>query len=137
MNRIQSTLPGEGGTPLRTEVLADGTRRHHMSDGKVFEEDGQPYFRLEYQSVFAKAFPGETYTREISIFGLAEQPHLFNAWCYTYNALRSYAFCKVVTLEEIATGERVSGEELRVLMGGSHPPNREPGGEGFSPAGNV
>lgn len=93
-----------------------------MADGKVFEEDGHPNFRLVYESAFARVCPGENYTRDISIFGLAEQPHLFNAWCYTYNALRSYAFCKVVSIEEIATGERISGEELRLLMGGTLPP---------------
>lgn len=49
---------------MRTEVLADGTRRHTMSDGQVYEEGG-PNYRLEYQSVF----PEDTYTRDIAIFG--------------------------------------------------------------------
>ncbi|MBX9871565.1 MAG: hypothetical protein K2X75_06165 [Burkholderiaceae bacterium] len=112
-NRIEATLPGEGGTPVRTEFLADGVRRHTLADGRIFEEDG-PKFRLEYQSVF----PGETYSRDIAIFGLAEPKHLFEAWCYVYNALRTYAFSKVVSLEEVATGKCYSGEELRELLGG-------------------
>ena len=116
-NRIEATPPGQGGTPVSTELRAGGMRRHTMADGELLEEDG-PSFRMEYQSTI----PGETYTRDIAIFGLDEREHLFKAWCYTYNALRTYAFSKVVCLEEIATGQRVTGEELRVHMGGAKPP---------------
>jgi len=117
-NRIEATQPGEDGTPVRTEFLSDGMRRHTMADGQVFEENG-PVFRLEYQS----AFPGETYKREIAIFGLANnRPHLFEAWCFVYKALRTYAFRDVVSLENIATGQRWTGEEMRRLMGGSDAP---------------
>ena len=94
-------------------------RRHTLADGQVYEEGG-PNFRLEYKS----GFPGETYARDIAIFGLAERKHLFEAWCYVYNALRTYAFCKVVSLEQIATGKRYSGEELRQIMGGEKLPVR-------------
>lgn len=118
-NRIEATPLGEGGTPVRTEVLPDGMRRHTLADGQIYEEDG-PSFRLEYQSVF----PGETYLRSIAIFGLDERKHLFKAWCYVYKAVRTYAFSKVVSLEEIATGKRCSGEELREIMGGKSPPDR-------------
>lgn len=106
-------VPGEDGAPLKTEALPNGSRLHHMADGRIFEEDG-PTFLLEY----ATGFPDATYTRYISIFGLAEREHLFEAWCYPFNVFRTYAFWKVVSLEEIATGQRITGEELRVLMGG-------------------
>lgn len=109
--------PGARGTPVRTELLPGGMRRHTLADGRVLEEEG-PWFRLEYQSVF----PGETYFRDISIFGLAQEKHLFEAWSHSQNALRTYAFSKVHSLEELATGERVTGEQLRELMGGEHPP---------------
>lgn len=112
-NRITETPPGEGGTPLKTTVMSDGSRFHVMADGRKLQEDG-PDFRLVYQSVFQ----GSTYTRDIAIFGLGAEPHLFNAWCYTYNAERSYAFSKVVSLTEIATGETVTGAQLRKIMGG-------------------
>jgi hypothetical protein len=104
---------------VHTEVLPDGSRRHTMGDGQVYEEDG-PKFRMVYQSVFV----GDTYTREIAIFGLNESKHLFQAWCYVYNAMRSYAFSKVVRLEEIASGASYTGEELRIILGGEHPPSR-------------
>lgn len=113
---VDATVAGDGGTPVRTEMLPDGVRRHTLADGKIYEEDG-PKFRLEYQSLF----PGETYSRNIAIFGLAERKHLFEAWCYVYNALRCYSFSKVASLEEIATGKRYSGEELRKIMGGKLP----------------
>ena len=63
-----------------------------------------------------------TYTRDIAIFGLDEREHLFRAWCYTFNALCTYAFGKVVCREQIATGQRVSGEEVCLRTGGAlHP----------------
>jgi hypothetical protein len=40
-----------------------------------------------------------------------------------YQALRSYAFSKVVSLEEIATGKHYSGEELREILGGELSPD--------------
>lgn len=105
--------PGTRGTPVRTELMPNGMRRHTLADGRVVEEDG-PWFRLEYQSVF----PGETYFRDISIFGLAKEKHLFEAWSHAHNAMHTYAFSKVHSLEEIATGDKVTGEQLRELMGG-------------------
>lgn len=112
--RIAQTKPGEGGTPLHTAILEDGTKRHTMADGRVFEEAG-PSYLLTYQSFM----PDSTYTREISIFGLSpDNKHLFEGWCYVYNALRTYAFDKVVSLTEISTGTELSGEELRNLMKG-------------------
>ena len=118
-NRIEATPPGEGGTPVRTEVLPGGMRRHTLADGRIYEEDG-PCYRLEYQSII----PGETYVRSIAIFGLAEEKHLFKAWCYVYKALRTYAFSKVVSLGEIESGKRVTGEESRELMRGELSPAR-------------
>lgn len=118
-NRINSTPPGEGGTPLRTVVLAGGMRQHTMADGRVLEEDG-PNFKMEYKSYM----PGDTYMRDIALFGLAEDKHLIEAWCYVYKALRTYAFSKIISLEEIATGKKLTGEELREHMGGEHPMNR-------------
>lgn len=99
---------------MSTTLLPDGVRQHHMADGQIFRESG-PKFRMEYQS----AVPDETYVREIAIFGLADSPHLFEAWCYVYNALRTYAFSKVVSMEIMATGEKITGDELRERMGGS------------------
>lgn len=86
-----------------------------MIDGRRIEEDG-PYFRMVYKSSIA--IPEATYTRDIAIIGGGAEPHLFDAWCYVYNALRSYAYSKVVSLTEIATGETVTGEQLRKLMHG-------------------
>jgi hypothetical protein len=88
-----------------------------MADGQIYEEDG-PRFRLEYRT----GFHDETYSRDIAIFGLAEQKHLFEAWCYVYKAVRTYAFHKVASLEQIATGKRFTGEEMREIMGGEAPP---------------
>ncbi|KRB97591.1 hypothetical protein ASE11_11990 [Hydrogenophaga sp. Root209] len=62
--------------------------------------------------------PGETYSRRIAIFGFAERKDLLEAWCFVYNALRTYSFSKVVSLEELATGKRYSGEEMRKAMSG-------------------
>lgn len=98
---------------MSTESLPAGGRRHTMAYGQVYEEDG-PKFQLEYLS----DLPGGTYSRRISIFGLAERKDLFEAWCFVYDAKRTYAFSKVVSLEELATGKRYSGEEMRKAMGG-------------------
>lgn len=114
---------GNDGKPLTTVTLANGMRRHTMSDGRVFEEDG-PVFRMEYMSYVTTDKP---YTRDIAVFGLANKKHLFEAWCYTYNALRTYAFCKVVSFEEIETGIKLTGEELRVHMGGTLHPQQKRG----------
>ena len=84
-----------------------------MIDGRRIQEDG-PSFRMVYKSSIA--LPGATYTRDIAIIGGNLEPHLFDAWCYVYNALRSYEYSKVVTLTEIETGETVTGEQLRKLM---------------------
>lgn len=118
--KIEGIEPGENGSPLSTEVGPDGARRHFMADGRTFVEDG-PKFRLEYQSLF----PGKTYKRDIAVFGLAEETHLFEAWCFVYGALRKYAFAKVVSIEALPIGERITGEEMRVLMGGTKLPGRE------------
>lgn len=109
--RITETPPGEGGTPVKTVQMPDGSRLHTMADGRKLQEDG-PAFRMTYTS----SIPGATYTRDIAIFDIGPEPHLFDAWCYVYNALRTYAFSKVITLTEIATGETVTGEQLRKLM---------------------
>ena len=98
---------------MSTEALPAGGRRHTMADGQVYEEDG-PNFQLEYQSDLY----GEPYSRRIAIFGLADRRDLFEAWCFVNNAKRTYAFSKVVSLEELATGKRYSGEEMRKAMGG-------------------
>lgn len=86
-----------------------------MADGRKLQESG-PDFRMVYKSSFP--VPDATYTRDISIFGLGDEPHLFNAWCYVYNAERTYTFSKVISLTEIATGESITGEQLRQLMHG-------------------
>lgn len=117
--RVECAPQGRDGTPIRTEVLADGMRRHTLSDGQVYEEDG-PRFRLEYLSYMPKT----TYSRDIAIFGVAERKQLFEAWCYACGALRTYAFIKVVAVEDLATGQRYSGEGLREALGGEPPSPR-------------
>jgi len=100
---------------VATEVRPDGSRRHTLQDGRQFEESG-PDFRLEYQSFF----PGTTYTREISIFGLAAgRPDLFEAWCYVADDFRTYAFRKTVSVVELHGPHSVTGAELCKWMGGT------------------
>lgn len=115
---MSQSPPGRSCNVVSTEVLPDGSRRHTLQDGRRFEESG-PDFRLVYQSYF----PGSTYSREISIFGLArDRPDLFEAWCYVADDFRTYAFRKTISIAEIRGQHEVSGAELCARMGGTLEP---------------
>jgi hypothetical protein len=80
-----------------------------MADGRLLEEAG-PDFEITYIGV------GE-YTRRISIFGPAERDGTFDAWCYVYDALRTYSCRKVVRGRELASGLEFTGDQLRAALG--------------------
>jgi len=71
--------------------------------------------------VFLNIGPGERggmgeYQRRIAIFGPGEREGTFDAWCYVYDAVRTYRCDRVVKLEELDTGKSVTGNEVMRIL---------------------
>ncbi len=121
MLTIDLTPPGSDrppGKPVKSEWMNDGRRRHTLPDGRRFTV-GRSRYRLDYLATWAGAQPGETFAVRISIAGLAADPLYFEAWNHDLNELGRYAFHKAACITDVASGESITGEELRVQMGGA------------------
>jgi hypothetical protein len=103
------------GTPIKSEVLADGRTVHLLEDGRKITVS-QPNYRLEYQSTWIGAEPDETYDVNIAFVGLSLVEGFYEAWNFDMGKLRSYSFTKTHRIVHLVSGEIFTGEELRGLL---------------------
>ena len=96
-----------------------------MPDGRCFTV-GRSRYRLDYLATWDGAQPDETVAVRISIAGLAADPLCFEAWNHDRNELGRYAFHKTVCITDTGSGASLTGEELRLQMGGARLPDLAP-----------
>lgn len=98
----------------------DGMIEATLWGGRRLLIGATPAFSLEYQGAI------DSYIRDIDLLDVCtDRPWLFEAWYHFDKTLHTYAFHKVVSLTEIATGQSVTGDELRKLMNGAQLPKAD------------
>lgn len=106
------------GKPVKAEALPDGRTTYTMADGRVMTPPRFNDYLIDYQSNFVGAKDGDTYQIPVSFSGLSSVRGFVECWNYEISELRNYAFDKIVRVISVDGGWSLTGEELRLQLGG-------------------